>query len=150
MPDTAELCSQSGCTVLKITQTYLGNNSRIRLIEENGKLSYVKTVKEKVSEMTRLETEGEITKGEYTELLASADPKRNTVHKVRYRIPHNGKLLEIDIFDFWSDRAFLEIELESEAEAFSIPDYLKVIREVTLDKRYRNSALALQVPYDEI
>ena len=37
----------------------------------------------------------------------------------------------------------MEVELENEAQEFPIPEFVSVIREVTSDKRYRNSALAV-------
>ncbi len=150
IPDILLLESQPDCVKVQITQTYLGNNTRIRRWEQDGRISYIKTVKKKISEMTRLETEGEISEDEYIELLKSSDQSRRHINKLRYRFPYENRLLEIDIFDFWSDRAFLEIELEKENGAFAIPPFIKVIKEVTLDKRYRNSALAREIPYDEI
>ena len=44
----------------------------------------------------------------------------------------------------------LEIELESEEEAAMIPEWVRVIREVTSDFRYKNVSLAARVPMDEI
>ena len=149
-PDTALLDSLRDCSKVEIEQTYLSDRSRVRKWCENGKTVYIKTVKEKISEITRIETEGEIEKAEYERLLLLRDESRVTIKKTRYRYPYLGKIVEIDLFPFWSDRAFLEVELNSEDEEFSIPPFIEVIREVTEDKRYRNSALAKEIPYDEI
>ena len=73
-----------------------------------------------------------------------------TIEKTRYAVPFNDFIIEIDVFDFWSDRAFAEIELKSEDEQFVLPDFIKVIKEVTFDKRYRNSALSRKIVRDEI
>lgn len=149
-PDTALLDSLRDCSKVEIEQTYLSDRSRVRKWCENGKTVYIKTVKEKISEITRIETEGEIEKAEYERLLLLRDESRVTIKKTRYRYPYLGKIVEIDLFPFWSDRAFLEVELNNEDEEFSIPPFIEVIREVTEDKRYRNSALAKEIPYDEI
>jgi len=97
-----------------------------------------------------VEIEQEITHGEYQQLLEQADPTRRTIVKTRYCLPYEGRMLEIDVFPFWDDRAYLEIELEDEEEDFTLPDWLHIIREVTKDKRYTNASLAREVPYEQI
>ena len=59
-------------------------------------------------------------------------------------------MLEIDLYEFWQDRATLEVELTAEDEKFDLPAYLKIIREVTDDKRYKNVNLARILPNDPI
>ena len=83
-------------------------------------------------------------------LLAEANPELQTIRKTRYRVPHEGQVAEFDRYPFWSDRMILEIELDSEAEAARVPDWVEVIRDVTADPRYKNVHLAAQVPLDEI
>ena len=135
---------------LKITQTYLTSgeeeSARVRLIEENGSSSYVHTVKKKISMIRRQETEREINCEEYAALLKQKDLSRSIIQKIRYCVPSGEHLLEIDIFPFWIDKAFLEVELSSEDEIFSLPPEIRVIREVTEDKRYTNAALAKELP----
>ena len=58
--------------------------------------------------------------------------------------------MELDVYPFWQDRAVLEIEVESETEAVTLPPCLTVIAEVTADKRYKNVNLAKSVPNDDI
>lgn len=50
--------------------------------------------------------------------------------------------LELDIYPFWKDKAILEIELASEDEEISIPNEIKIIKEVTDDENYKNANLA--------
>ena len=59
-------------------------------------------------------------------------------------------LPDFDLFPFWEDRAYCEIELQSPEDDVPLPDWLTVIREVTDDPRYTNSALALEIPMDPI
>lgn len=67
------------------------------------------------------------------------------ISKTRYRIEHEGFVWEVD--EFAAENAGLvlaEIELQDEAEAFPLPDW--VGEEVTSDPRYFNSYLT-QHPY---
>ena len=149
-PDTEYIESIKDCKKVIIDQTYLKDKTRIRSWSENGKTTYIKTKKENINELIRIEKESEISEIEYTALMVDKDPDRNTISKIRYRFPFSGKLIEIDIFPFWNDRAFLEIELESQEDDYQIPPFIKVIKEVTFDLRYRNSALAKEIPKDKI
>ena len=68
-PDTALLDSLRDCSKVEIEQTYLSDRSRIRKWCENGKTVYIKTVKEKISEITRIETESEIENNARTDTI---------------------------------------------------------------------------------
>jgi len=147
MPDAAFL-SALDCT--EISQTYLlgekGSTERVRKRGKLGRYVYTHTIKYKISNMSRREEEHEISLQEYEELLGRADPERNTIEKERYLYEHSGLIWEIDIFPFWKDKAFMEIELESETQSFEFPPNISVIRELTEDKRYTNAALAKHIP----
>ncbi len=135
---------------LSIVQTYLcapaGESARVRQITEQGKITFIKTIKKRISDFRRIETEEEISETAYKKLLETADPMRNPIEKTRYCVPFSGHILEIDIFPFWNDKAFLEVELSAEMEEFQTPDWLHIIREVTEDKRYTNASLAIMLP----
>lgn len=154
MPDSSLLAKQHGARIKQIEQTYLKTDdkksARVRRIEENGKFSFVKTVKERISTLSVFENEYAIDADTYAEELKNAAKDKNTIVKTRYCIPFEGHTVEIDIYPFWQDRAILEIELESESESFSLPDYIGVIKEVSEDGRYKNTNLAKKVPFDEI
>ncbi len=147
MPDE-DFLSALDCT--EIVQTYLlgenGSTERVRKRGKNGHYVYTHTIKYKISNMSRREDEREISAAEYDKLLKRADPERNTIEKLRYCYISAGLTWEIDVFPFWKDRAFMEIELESEAQCFSFPPDIEIIRELTDDKRYTNAALAKHIP----
>lgn len=149
-PDTKLLKSQNGCVCAFLSQCYLNGGARIRIVEKDGEVKYIKTVKQHISDIKRIENESEITKQEYENLLESKQQGTNVIEKTRFFIPFKKHILEIDIFPFWNDRAFLEIELKSENEEFLLPDYIKIIKEVTSDKRYNNSSLAKQIITEEL
>lgn len=148
------LRAQPGCEVWEIDQTYLlaplGETHRVRRIVENGTERFRLTVKRRLSELTSEENEREIARERYESLLAEANPELQTIRKTRYRVPHEGQVAEFDRYPFWNDRMILEIELDSEAEAARVPDWVEVVRDVTADPRYKNVHLAAQVPFDEI
>lgn len=154
MPDVRRLSREPGCIRWDIVQTYLaspnGVTERVRSIGQDGQTRYVHTVKRRVSVLTSTEDERDLSPEEYAALLERADPARRAVEKTRYRIPWKGRLLEIDIYPFWEDRAILEIEVDEESESVSWPEWLEVVREVTGDGRYRNARLAAAVPMDDI
>ena len=154
MPCLDTLCAQPEIRIQEITQTYLltdgKKNARIRKINECGNISYIKTVKERISTLSCYEEEKEINEEQYLELLKYADKEKQSINKTRYSFRYGRHITEIDIYSFWNDRATLEIELKSEDEEFSIPAFIKVVKEVSTDKRYKNTNLAKSIPQDKI
>ncbi len=154
MPNLDELDSMTMCQKVNITQIYLktpdGSNCRIRKRGLGDDAVYIKTEKRSISDTVREEIEERITPEEYNRLLEFADKNRKPIEKTRRLIVSNNKYFELDTFGFWSDRAILELELLDPSEPFDIPDFIEVIKEVTDDKRYNNSSLALQPPFDNI
>ena len=149
-PDTKKLCSIEGCKVMKISQSYIEGGLRIRRVQQEGKTVYIKTIKKHITDIKREEREWEIGEEEYFLELEKKAVGTSTIEKTRYAVPFKNFIFEIDVFDFWNDRAFAEIELNSENEQFTLPDFIKVIKEVTFDRRYRNSALAKKIITEEI
>lgn len=63
--------------------------------------------------------------------------------KIRYFIPHDGHTWEVDEFLGQNEGLIVaEIELSSEDEQFSLPDW--VDKDVTAEKKYTNSNLAVR------
>ena len=153
-PDVEKIKAVEGCRRLAMTQTYLvaenGETRRVRAVREGAEERCYFTQKKRVTALRCVEDERQISRAELAALLAEADPARQAIEKVRYAIPYAGHTLEVDLYPFWQDRAVLEVELASEGEAFLLPDFLKVIREVTDDKRYKNVNLAKSIPFDDI
>ena len=146
-PDTEALSRMDGVQIWHITQTYLRTEgARVRRVEEKGEVRFIRTDKKRISALSSFEDEREITEAEYSRLLADADPERKTIEKIRYRIPWEGYLCEIDVYSFWNDRATLEIELPSEDICPPMPPFAELIREVSGDKRYTNRAMAKEIP----
>ena len=142
------------CRVRKITQTYLKEipgksvERRVRRIEEDGQVSYVFTKKEKLTKMSRIENEWEISEEEYREYLTEA---YSTLNKTRYSFPYENHVMEIDVYPYeiggegLRDRAVLEVELEDEKEEFAVPDFIEIERELTGTKEFSNKTLAKRI-----
>ena len=139
------------CSKSEITQTYLiGDNGKFRLRKrgENGDYIYIKTVKHKISETIREETETRLTQQEYNELMNTC-LKTGSIEKDRYCLMYNGTYYEIDIFPFWKNQAYIEVELLDENERVELPEFIELIREVTYDSRYKNSSLSQSIPPED-
>lgn len=149
-PDVAQLARLAAGNVSTISQTYLasekGVSERVRARTRDGATVYTHNTKIKLNAMKRIELEDEVSRAEYEALLARADKTCRTIEKTRYCVKEAGFVWEIDVFPFWSDKAFLEVELPSEDTPTTPPDFVRVIREVTDDNRYTNHALAKKLP----
>ncbi len=153
MPDR-ETLERESVKRIRISQIYLradaGVSARLRRSETDSGTTLFLTEKTHVTHRTRVEREREISPREWAELIRRADPDRRPIEKTRWCVPYAGHMLEIDVFPFWDDRAFCEAELAAEDEDLSLPEWIRVIREVTEDPRYNNSSLALAVPMEDI
>ena len=145
-PDINWLETNPTCQRVEIIQTYLNSNNgdevRIRQRGADGHYLYFKTVKRKISDVKRIETERRITQAEYCRLLMDADTTRRQIRKTRYCLTYGNQYFEIDVYPFWKDKAIAEIELCDENEPIVFPKEIKVIKEVTADDSYKNASLA--------
>lgn len=134
----------------RITQTYLlaepGTTERVRKRGKNGVYTYTHTRKTKLSDLRRIEDEEEVSAEVYAQLLQRADPQRRVIEKTRWVFSYRGQVFELDVFPFWKEQAYLEIEIEHEAQEVILPPWIEVIREVTDDPRYTNAALSIAIP----
>lgn len=150
MPNLQELDENELCAAADISQTYIcmPNNERARIRKRifNGKVVYIKTIKRRISHTSRIEIETEINEEDYNSLMKYADKSRSTINKVRRYIVYGEKYFELDVYSFWTKQATLEIELLSEDDEFVLPPFIEVIRDVTAEEEYSNSALAQKVP----
>ena len=150
MPSRPALLARPGAVLYRITQTYLlseeGVTERVRRREGEDGVTYTHTQKRRLSAMTAQEDEEEIGAEEYARLLLRADPALSRIEKTRITLPHGEHLLEIDLYPFWERTALLEVELPREDAPLSLPEYLHILAEITHDGRYRNAAMAREIP----
>ena len=131
--------------VSEIEQIYLfaiGRTHRVRRRSWDSETRYYETLKLRVDKMSAVESEREITREEYLALSKNIRPGSRPISKVRHYFKYNGQPFEIDVYPFWKRTAILELELVDRGARVEFLPLIRVIREVTGDKRYSNSALA--------
>jgi len=131
---------------VEIIQTYLEATSdqelRLRQRGDGKNFIYTKTRKWKVNNIKRVEFESRISKEEYLSLLMDNNSDIKQIRKTRYCMIYENQYIEIDLYPFSKDKAILEIELNEENQSIKLPDFIKVIKEVTEYAAYKNVNLA--------
>lgn len=150
-PGEAEFSKLNIVSESLIEQIYLKSENkaageRIRKRVFENKISYTHTLKQKITNVKRIEIENEITKEKYEALKQRKDENLNIIFKKRYVFEYEGQFFEMDVFDFWGDVCFLELELKSEEQEISFPPYIHIIAEVTEDRRFTNRSIAKAIP----
>lgn len=150
-PDIEKLKCLVSLSESNIVQTYLRDNGsgyerRIRQRGKAGDYIYYYTEKKKVSDGIRLEKERIISEKEYLDFLNESDYTKKQITKTRYCFVWNNMYFEMDIYPFWEEKAILEVELTDESEKeIVLPDFIKLIKDVTNDVRYSNYSLASEI-----
>lgn len=121
-----------------MTQAYLSTDPlktiRIRTTDEKGFI----TIKGKTNGASRLEFEYEIPRLEAIELIENFTEVR--IEKIRHYVIHENKTWEVDQFLGLNEGLWVaEIELTSEDEKYSIPNWIE--KNVTTENKYSNSNL---------
>jgi CYTH domain-containing protein len=119
---------------------------RVRQRGQRGDYRFYVTTKRVISDLVRAEEEAQISSEQYLELLMTADTTLHQIRKDRYCLDYNDLIFELDVYPFWEDKAILEVELNSEFQEISLPDYIIVIKEVTEDSSYSNHSIAKMIP----
>ena len=151
MPDR-ELLSKLPAS--EIEQVYIlspeGERERIRRRDYGDRIEYTHTVKKRLNDLSRVEIEEEIDGERYRELLSRADPSCGVIRKKRLIYSFDGQNCEIDVFPFWDDRALMELELDDEEQELRLPPRIAIVREVSSERKYTNSALAREIPRETL
>ncbi len=135
-----------------ISQTYLvgapGTTERVRKRAFEDRVEYTHTIKRRLSDCVHSEDETQIGREEYDELLKRADTERRTVEKDRYCYYYRNQMFEIDVYPYWKDKCLMELELESPEQEIFLPPDIRIIRDVTGDRRYTNASIARKLKQD--
>lgn len=95
----------------------------------------------------RLENERLISKDEYLDLLNESDYRKKQITKTRYCFVWNNMYFELDVYPQWDKWAILEVELTNENNGkIKLPEFFKMIKDVTDDEAYSNYNLASRFP----
>lgn len=138
--------------VKRISQTYLipenGEPSArarktIEGLSGNTDTVYHFNQKTPVETGVHKEKEYEISQKEYEKYLKKASPDKCEVQKTRFVFKYHAQIFELDVFKgHLKGLAILEIELKDIDDTVELPPFLKIIKEVTKDKRFNNFSLA--------
>ena len=142
-PTPDELGKIPFCRAVEIEQCYIkenGGNIRVRRRGEGGSYIHVLTEKKRLSDISRVELERTISEAEYEEYKKRSHA---SLIKTRYCFVYDAKYFELDIYPYSDSIARLELELSSEDEEFTVPDFLNVICEITGDDRFNNHSIAI-------
>lgn len=138
--------------VKRISQTYLepegkDPSARVRKTVE-GLTGETETVyhynqKKYVQPGVHEETEHEISKSQYEKYLKKAHSDKVAVEKTRFVFDYHNQIFELDIFKGpLKGLVILEIELKKKNQPVELPPFLKIVKEVTEDKKFTNFSLA--------
>lgn len=151
LPDIPYLESLPNCEKVHIVQTYLKSDLneevRIRQRGKDGSYIYSKTRKIQVDGMKRIEIENRLSQEEYVNELINADSSCGQIIKDRYCLSYKNQYFEIDVYPFWPDKAICEIELMNENDNVMLPDFIKVIEDVTDNNEYKNYNIAKLIKF---
>ncbi|MBQ6321687.1 MAG: AAA family ATPase, partial [Lachnospiraceae bacterium] len=153
-PDLDWLASLPNATKVEMVQTYLTSPEdvqvRVRRRGIDGHYIYFWSEKRNISDTRRVEIEERLSKEEYERFLLEADPETRPIRKTRYCMADGNLYFELDLYPEWKKQAILEIELRDENQEVHFPEGIRVIREVTDDKRYKNYSLAHHMLEEEV
>ena len=149
-PKSADMMACEGYSSSEIVQIYLasprGVTHRIRSRAYTDGTRYFETTKIRIDKMSSHEYEREIDRGEFESLSLKIAEDSHPIIKTRYTFDFSGQAFEVDVYPEWENTAVMETELPSRETEVSFPDFIRVIAEVTGDKRYSNAAMSKSFP----
>ena len=153
LPDFETLKSEAEYTSSDITQIYLDSDAgvthRVRARSYADATVYTETKKVRISPMSAVEEEREISMEEYEDLSKNVKPGTNPVKKTRHTFVYSGQLFEIDVYPSWKCTAIMETELDDPEKEVKMPPFIRIVREVTGNKRYSNASMSSAFPKED-
>lgn len=153
LPNFDLLKREAKYTSSDITQTYLnsdvGVTHRVRARVYTDKTVYTETQKTRISPMSSVEEEREISEWEYEALAKNIKPGTRPVKKTRHTFVYSGQLFEIDVYPSWKCTAIMETELDSPDKIVKMPPFIRIVREVTGNKSYSNASMSCVFPKED-
>ena len=118
---------------------------RLRRRGWNGKYVNVHLTKKKLSDKEELVTERQVNNNLYRSLLQQADPYRSTIKKLRKSFIWKGQFFELDTYlEPISNLMILETKGIARHEDVKFPPFIRVVEDITGNKKYYNYTLALR------
>ena len=143
--------SEANYSTSHIIQHYLrsdgGYERRIRMRERDDGIMYIYTEANYISGNERVKVDRVLTERQYKDFFHQIDPELNVIDKTRYSFIHDKLFYKLDVFNFDTSRGILSVDQPADGHDVVLPDYIKVIKEVTDDKNYKNYYLAKSQKY---
>lgn len=149
-PDVNALARMEGYSSSEILQIYLPSDGtvthRVRRRTVGDTVSYTETKKIRIDKLSSTEIEGEISAERFAQLSSSPKDGTRPITKVRHVFFYRGQQFEIDVYPEWQYTAIMETELESRETEVEFPECVRILRDVTGDKRYSNASMSKSFP----
>ncbi len=115
---------------------------RIRRREKDGNTLYYYSEATMLTSNKRIKRDRIISERQYIDYSVEIDPTLNMIDKERYGFIFNEHFFKLDVFSFDKSKGLLSVQIPNENEKIVLPDYFKVIKDVSEDKNYKNYFLA--------
>ena len=150
LPSILQMKACENYTSSEIVQIYLnsekGVTRRIRSRAYADVTRYYETTKVRIDAMSSHEYERKIEEREFLELKALIAQDSRPIIKTRHTFDYLGQTFEIDVYPDWEHTCIMETELPARETRVEFPDFIRVVAEVTGDKRYSNAAMSRSFP----
>ena len=100
-----------------------------------------------LSSNERIKKDRILTEKQYNDYLNQIDTDLNVLDKMRYSFINDGMFYKLDVFDFDQSKGVLAVDVPLDGSDVKIPDYIRVIKDVTDDLNYKNYYLAKTQKY---
>ena len=95
----------------------------------------------------RIKVDRVLTEKQYKDYMREIDTEMNPLEKTRYAFIHNGLFFKLDVFSFDTSKGILSVDVPADGREITIPDYIKVLKDVTDDLDYKSYYLAKSNKY---
>lgn len=140
-----KLSHEDNYSLSHIVQHYLlsdnGFERRIRRRDRDGDVLYSYSEANYLSTNERIKVDRVLTERQYNDYQHQVDKSLNVTDKMRYAFINNDSFFKLDVFDFDTSKGILSTESGAD-DTVKLPDYIKVIKDVTGDVNYKNYHLA--------
>lgn len=147
----ANMALQQNYTTSHIIQHYLkspeGIERRIRKRERQDSVLYSYSEARYLSTNERVKSDRVLSERQYYDYLADVDEALNVIDKDRHSFILHDNFYKLDLFSFDKTKGILSVQVTKDNKDVKLPDYVKVIKDVTEDVNYKNYYLAKSQTY---
>ena len=151
IPDVEIMRKQNQYEYSDIVQTYIASREsvthRVRARSYvDGHTVYTETKKIRIDKMSVIEDESEIDEEKYLSLSRKIKEGTSPVNKRRHTFEYCGQIFEIDVYPGWKKTCIMETELPDREAKVEMPEFIRIVSEVTGNKKYSNASMSKEFP----